>query len=200
MLPLLLWCIVGGIVALLTTIRVQLVLLHADPTAGWLAVVAGLFVGGGLLALVSIAGFRFRSLRKMGLAVFITPLLFLVLGYYGTAHYPPHNFKTADTATEWTTLHPTLRLALWLVALEDRRMVLTDIARAPAEYRQMGLKTQGVSPHYLHVDGYTHAVDLRVSNVGETRNWARQGLFSLMSLEAIRHMGTADHLHLALPG
>jgi hypothetical protein len=34
MLPLLLWCIVGGIVALLTTIRVQLVLLHADPTAG----------------------------------------------------------------------------------------------------------------------------------------------------------------------
>ena len=35
MLPLLLWCIVGGIVALLTTIRVQLVLLHADPTAGW---------------------------------------------------------------------------------------------------------------------------------------------------------------------
>ena len=79
-------------------------------------------------------------------------------------------------------------------------MVLTDIARAPAEYRQMDLKTQGVSPHYLHVDGYAHAVDLRVSNVGETRNWARQGLFLLMGLEAIRHTGTADHLHLALPG
>ena len=194
MLPLLLWCIVGGIFALLTTIRVQLVLLHADPTAGWLAVVAGLFVGGGLLALVSIVGFRFRSLRKMGLAVFITPLLFLVLGYYGTAHYPPHNFKTADTATEWTTLHPTLRLA----ALEDRRMVLMGIGRAPVEYRPVGLRTQGVSPHYLHVDGYAHAVDLSVSNVGETRNWARQGLFLLMGLEAIRHTGTADHPHLAL--
>ena len=69
MLPLLLWCMAGGMVATLTTIRVQLVLLHADPTAGWLAVVAGLFVGGGLLALVSIVGFRFRSLRKMGLGV-----------------------------------------------------------------------------------------------------------------------------------
>lgn len=134
------------------------------------------------------------------LAVFITPLLFLVLGYYGTVHYPPHNFKTADTATEWTTLHPTFCLALWLVALEDRRMVLMGIARAPVEHRPVGLKTQGVSLHYLHVDGYAHAVDLRVSNVGETRNWARQGLFLLMGLEAIRHTGTADHLHLALPG
>ena len=186
--------------ALLSAIRVQLTILHADPTAGWLAVVAGLVAGGGLLALVCIVGFRFRSLRKMGLAVCIAPLLFLGLGYYGTTHYPSHNFKTRDTAAEWTTLHPTLRLALWLVALEDQRMVLTDIVRQPAEYAEMGLPGRGGSPHYLHGDGYAHAVDLRVSNVGETRNWARQGLFLLMGLDAIRHTGTADHLHLALSG
>ncbi len=64
----------------------------------------------------------------------------------------------------------------------------------------MGLKAQGRSPHYLHGDGYAHAVDLRVSNVGETRNWARQGLFLLMGLQAIRHTGTADYLYLALSG
>ena len=200
MLPLLLWWAIVVLGALLSTIRVQLAILRADPTAGWLAVVVGLLAGGGILAVVCIVGFRFRSLRKMGLAVFVAPLLFLALGYYGTTHYPQRNFKTATTAAEWTTLHPTLRLALWLVALEDRQMVLTDIAREPAEYAQMGLEGRAHSPHYLHQDGYAHAVDMRVSNVGETRNWARQGLFLLMGLQAKRHTGTADHLHLALSG
>jgi hypothetical protein len=152
-----------------------------------------------MLALVLIVGLRMRSPRKMGLACGAALLLFLGLGYFGTTHYPAHNFKTPDTAVEWTQLHPTLRLTLWLVALEDRQMVLTDIARRPSDYPRMGLKRQEDSPHYLHLDGCAHAVDLRVSNVGEMRNWARQGLFLLMGLDAIRHTGTADHLHLALP-
>lgn len=198
MLPTLLWFGAGMLVALLAAIRLQLVALGADPDAGWLAVGAGLLAGGGIFALVCIIGFRCRSWRKMGMVVLGAPLLFFGLGYYGTTHYPAHNFKTPDTAAQWQTLHPTLRLALWLVSLEDRRMVLTDIARRPGEYAEMGLQKQGASPHYLHGDGYAHAVDLRVSNVGEARNWARQGLFLFMGLDAVRHTGTADHLHLAL--
>ena len=168
MLPILLWFVASGLLALLAAIRLQLVLLGGDPEAGWLAV-----------------------------ALFF-PLLFLGLGYYGTTRYPARNFKTPETAAEWPILHPTLRLALWLVSLEDRRMVLTDIARHPREYGEMGLRRPAASPHYLHGDGYAHAVDLRVSNVGAARNWARQGFLLLMGLNAVRHTGTADHLHLAL--
>ena len=68
----------------------------------------------------------------------------------------------------------------------------------PREYGEMGLRRPAASPHYLHGDGYAHAVDLRVSNVGAARNWARQGFLLLMGLNAVRHTGTADHLHLAL--
>ena len=87
-----------------------------------------------------------------------------------------------------------------MMALEDRRLVLTDIARQSSDYEEMGLKKQPASLHYIKSDGYAHAVDLRVSNVGEMRNWARQGLFLLMGLQALRHTGTADHLHVSLPG
>jgi len=198
MLPTLLWFVAGGLLALLAAIRLQLVLLGGDPEAGWLAVAAGLMAGGAIFALVCICGLRFRSWRKMGAVALFFPLLFLGLGYYGTTRYPARNFKTPEIAAEWPMLHPTLRLALWLVSLEDRRMVLTDIARHPREYGEMGLRRPAASPHYLHGDGYAHAVDLRVSNVGAARNWARQGCLLLMGLNAECHTGTADHLHLAL--
>ncbi|MBT4499793.1 MAG: hypothetical protein HOC74_18845, partial [Gemmatimonadetes bacterium] len=112
---------------------------------------------------------------------------------------PEHRFKDLQTAVEWRQLHPTLRLAVWLVAIEDRSMVLTDIARTPEGYVGMGLEPQRESRHYVGEDGYSRAVDLRVSDAGRLRNWARQGLFLLMGVETVRHVGTADHLHVALP-
>ena len=72
---------------------------------------AEVLVGERLLAQVC-AGFRFRLLR---------------------------NFETMSIAAECATLHPMLRLMLWLFAIWDRRMVLTDIAREPAEYAKMGV-------------------------------------------------------------
>jgi len=55
------------------------------------------------------------------------------------------------------------------------------------------------SQHYVGDDGFARAVDVRVSDAGALRNWARQGMFLLMGLEAGRHQGTADHLHISLP-
>lgn len=200
MLPRIAWLTLGALGAVLTTVRLQLWVIERDATAAWLAVVAGLVVGGALWAVVLAVGLRFRSLRWAGGTLVLAPLIFLALGYYGTTRYPAHNFKTQAAASEWKTLHPTLRLALWLIALEDRQVVLTDIARTASDYDEMGLAPRRESSHYIKGDGYAHAVDVRVSNVGEVRNWARQGLFLLMGLKTRRHVGTADHLHVSLPG
>ena len=72
---------------------------------------AAVLVGERLLAQVC-AGFRFRLLR---------------------------NFETMSIAAECATLHPMRRLMLWLSAIGDRRMVLTDIAREAAEYAKRGV-------------------------------------------------------------
>ncbi|MFH1738198.1 MAG: hypothetical protein ABIH23_04265, partial [bacterium] len=101
-----------------------------------------------------------------------------------------------------------------VVALEDWSVVLTDITRTPAEYAVegdsispgtttdvvLGPELPDGSKHYLDEDGYARAVDLRVGAAGPLGNWIRQGLFLMMGLETLRHEGTADHLHVALPG
>ncbi len=202
MLPRIAWLAVGALGAVLTAVRLQVWLIERAVAVGWLAVVAGLVLGGVGWALVLVVGLGFRSLRWIGAILLLAPLVFLVLGYCGTTRYPAQNFKTPAAASEWKTLHPTLRQALWLMALEDRQLVLTDIARAQSDCDEMGMGLTRVkeSLHYIKDDGYAHAVDLRVSNVGELRNWARQGLFVLMGLKTRRHLGTADHLHVTLPG
>jgi len=199
MLPAILWIGIGIAAAVLTAIRTQLVLLVRTPHAGWLAAVGGLLAGGLVLAVVLVTVFTFRSLRRTGLMLLAVPLLTLAVGYHGISRFPERNFKDAQTAGEWIRLHPTLRLALWIVILEDRHLVITDIVRRPEGYVKMGLKPRLGSQHYLQEDRYARAVDLRVSNAGEIRNWGRQGLFLLMGLRARRHDGTADHLHIALP-
>ena len=204
MLPSILWTTAGLIIAVLTAVRVQLLLLARDPNASWLAVVSGLLTAGVVLVLTLLIGcrfaYRFYTPKRMGLALVVVPLLTLLLGYAGISRFPERNFKNQQIAGEWTRLHPTLRLALWVVAIEDRKMVLTDIARQPEGYVGMGLKVPAESQHYIDADGYARAVDLRVTNVGDLRNWGRQGLFLLMGLRTLRHTGTADHLHIALPG
>ena len=204
MLPSILWTTAGLLIATLTAVRVQLLLLAQDPNAGWLVVVSGLLIAGVVLVLTLLIGcrfaYRFYTLKRMGLALVLVPLLTLLIGGAAISRFPERNFKSRQIAAEWPRLHPTLRLALWIVALEDRDMVLTDIARRPEGYGGMGLKVPAASQHYTDADGYARAVDLRVSNVGDLRNWGRQGLFLLMGLKTLRHTGTADHLHIALPG
>lgn len=199
MLPSLLWIAIGLIAAVLTGMRAQLMLLARMPDGGWLAAAGGLLVGGLVLAVALATVFTFRSLKGNLLLLGGVPLLVLIVGGAGIWRFPERHFKDLQTVVEWRQLHPTLRLAVWLVAIEDRSMVLTDIARTPEGYVGMGLEPQRESRHYVGEDGYSRAVDLRVSDAGRLRNWARQGLFLLMGVETVRHVGTADHLHVALP-
>jgi hypothetical protein len=47
-------------------------------------------------------------------------------------------------------------------------------------------------------DGYVHAMDLRTEGRTELRNRGIQLGFWLLGFSTLRHVGTADHLHVSL--
>ena len=100
---------------------------------------------------------------------------------------PMHNTKT-----------PILRMALSTVILVDPSLVITDMARRPSDYGRMGLPINDRSMHYEQPDGWVHAVDLRTKSSGEIRNLAVQIYFEAMGFSTLRHVGTADHLHVQM--
>ncbi len=124
--------------------------------------------------------------------------LVLVYCAYGLWYLSSLNAKTSAVRSQYTALHPVLRVALGTVLLVDRQIVLTDVRRLPDSYRSMGLPTPNESLHYEQGDGYVHAVDLRTLGRGEVRNWLIEGYFRTMGFRTLRHVGTADHLHVTL--
>ena len=199
MLPTLLWFLCGAIAVVLATVRVQLELIAWGLADGWVAAGGGFLAGGLVLALVLLVGLRCHSPRRVGFALLAVPLAVLATGYTGISTFPRQNFKSVEVRAEWKRLHPTLRLALWIARAGDRDLVLTDIARTSDDYEDMELQRREQSPHFAQVDGFAHAIDVRVTDAGVLRNWARQGFFLLVGLDALRHEGTADHLHISLP-
>jgi len=127
-------------------------------------------------------------------------MFFLVGGFvlYGIVNLSSSNAKSSQVQKEFTELHPILRLGCSTVFLLDKKAIMTDAARVPEDYKKMGLKTKGSSLHYQQKDGYVHAVDLRTNGRWETRNKTLQWYFKLMGFKTLRHVGTADHLHIGL--
>lgn len=122
----------------------------------------------------------------------------LVVGYCGYAllYLSRVNAKDDAIRSVYTATHPLLRVALSTLILADRRAVITDLARTPDDYPAMGLPVNQRSLHYVQPDGWVHAVDLR--SRGPIRNLLVQGYFRAMGFETLRHVGTADHLHVFL--
>ena len=109
------------------------------------------------------------------------------------------NVKAQRIRDEYTALHPLLRIAVSSVVLADTDLVITDMARTHGDYNQMGLQTMRRSMHYRQKDSYVHAVDLRTMGQAEWRNHFMIWYFQLMGFRTLRHVGTADHLHVSLP-
>ena len=95
----------------------------------------------------------------------------------------------------YRTVHPLLRLALSTWILVDDKLIVTDMRRAREDYAKMGLPVNETSLHYRQTDGWVHAVDLRTANRGWFRNRLVQAYFWGMGFNTLRHVGTADHLH-----
>ncbi len=98
----------------------------------------------------------------------------------------------------YTSLHPLLRIALSTWILVDDRLVVTDMRRSREDYPRMRLPVNETSLHYRQADGWVHAVDLRTAHRGWVRNRMVQVYFWMMGFDTLRHVGTADHLHVQL--
>jgi hypothetical protein len=178
------------------------VYLHAQRgVSAWLALGAGVLA---TAAIVTAYGVRLAGRVKGALPIravatrFALPLvafyaLYCVL-YLSSAH-----FKSPSERAYYRTIHPLLRVALATGVLIDRDAVITDVARAPEDYARMGLPVNHASLHVPQRDGYVRAVDLRTAGRGWLRNTAAVVYFRVMGFRTLRHVGTADHLHVSLP-
>lgn len=108
------------------------------------------------------------------------------------------NTKDPAVRREFRSLHPYLRLGLGTIIFLDEKLLITDAARMPEDYKKMGLQSKKQSLHYKQKDGYIHAVDLRTRGRSGIRNFLLKSYFQLMGFNALRHYGAGDHLHVSL--
>jgi hypothetical protein len=125
----------------------------------------------------------------------------LLIGYCGHAlfYLSRVNAKTDAVRAEYRHTHPLLRLALATLVLGNRDLLVTDLSRVPSDYPQMGLPVFDGTLHRLQADGWAHAVDLRTIGRSGVTNLLVAWYFRAMGFRILRHVGTADHLHVELP-
>jgi hypothetical protein len=149
----------------------------------------GVHLAGGLKGKVPVRAVALRFALP-----FVTFYAIYSLVYLSSTH-----FKGPVERAYWGSVHPLVRLAVSTVVIVDRQIVITDVARRPSDYVRMGLPVNHGSLHLPQGDGYVHAIDLRTTG----RSWLRNALvvvyFRVMGFDTLRHVGTADHLHLSLP-
>lgn len=117
---------------------------------------------------------------------------------YGLVFIASENVKTDDIRAQYSAVHPLLRIAASALILVDPAAVITDAARTPEDYWLMGLPQNEASLHFEQETGYVHALDLRTNGRPEWRNRAVELGFWALGFHSLRHVGTADHLHLSL--
>ena len=137
-----------------------------------------------------------RGLKKLltrGAALIGTAYVAYSLVYVAGA-----NAKSDEVRDEYSALHPLLRVAASALILVDPGAVITDAGRTPDFYRRMGLSPIETSLHFEQQTGFVHALDLRTVGRPEWRNRAADLAFRAMGFHTLRHVGTADHLHVSL--
>lgn len=117
---------------------------------------------------------------------------------YALVFVASENVKSDDIAAQYTNVHPLLRIASSALILVDPASVITDAGRTAEDYWLMGLPTNEASLHFEQETGYVHALDLRTNGRPEWRNRGVELGFWALGFHSLRHVGTADHLHLSL--
>ena len=186
-----------------TLIRTSVFLQHTHGVSGWMALGAGAFLTL-LLLLLYLVGVSLR-LGKRGrvhkIARRTAGLLVASYCLYALIYLSGVNAKTEEVRATYTSLHPVLRVAVSTLLLADRDGVLTDTGRTREDYEEWGLTVNESSLHFPQADGYVYAVDIRTVGRPEWRNRWVEVYFRFMGFQTLRHVGTADHLHVNLiPG
>ena len=165
-----------------------------------LSVVGAGMITTGLLALYATwlsRRFRGRARAESILRWVAIPTL-VAWALYSLLFIASSNAKSAEVRSEYRSLHPVLRVAVATAIMGDGDLVLTDSRRVAGDYGRMGLPVNQRTKHYEQKNGWVHAVDLRTNGRSELRNRAVQAYFGLMGFQTLRHVGTADHLHVQL--
>jgi hypothetical protein len=183
-----------------TLVRGSVFLFHRFPISGWVALAGGALATLGLLILYLV----FVSIRmgKKGRVpkVLMKGTAALVGAYclYTLLFLSGANAKTDEIRDTYTSLNPILRVAVSTLLLVDRDGVLTDTGRTREDYQAWGMEVNEGSLHIAQADGFVYAVDIRTVGRGERRNAGAAAFFRVMGFKTIRHVGTADHLHVSL--
>jgi hypothetical protein len=176
------------------------VFFYTHGVAAWLAILGSAALTAGLMA-----GYgawisrRFHGrARVASLSRWIALPLAIAWSVYAVFYVARVNVKSDAIHGYYMSVHPVLRVALSTVILVDPKLVITDMARTPDDYPRMGLPVNDRTKHYQQRDGWVHAVDLRTRGRGEIANRMIQFYFWIMGFSTLRHVGTADHLHVQL--
>lgn len=191
----------GLVLPFLVLIRTSVFIYSNYQMNGWWALTIGCFATVFLL-LIYAGIFVYKvGLNQRGFAYIGYGILVLVASYslYGVLYYSAQNTKTDEINSYYRSLHPIMRVTLTTITLADSDLVVTDIQRHPDDYEKMGLDENERSLHYVQSTGYVHAVDLRTKDNPQWQNWILKSAFQFVGLSTIRHVGTADHLHVYLP-
>lgn len=132
--------------------------------------------------------------------IFVRTAMVVAIAYvgYGLVFIASENVKSDSVRTEYSSVHPLLRIAASALVLFDPEAVVTDAGRTREDYWLMGLPMNEASLHFQQETGYVHALDLRTTGRSEIRNRAVELGFWMLGFHSLRHVGTADHLHLSL--
>ncbi len=182
-------------------IRTSVYLNLAQGWNGWLSLAGGIGVTVMLLLVYLFFLFRRVKNKRLLFKFSITGAGMLVLSFcvYGLMYLSSVNAKSDEIRVVYRSLHPILRVAVATTTLADSDLVITDISREPEDYIDMGLTVNQSSLHFKQNDGYVHAIDLRTIGRSEWRNTLLEFSLRTMGFKTIRHVGTADHLHISLP-
>ncbi len=167
----------------------------------WISLLGGMGATTLFLSLLFIFAFRKVKHKKVMAKLTLGGISMLVGGFiiYGLLYLNSVNAKSESIQEVYSTLHPILRVAVASTTLAEQDLVITDIKRTQEDYIAMGLTPRQSSYHYEQPTGFVHAIDLRTIGHSELRNTTLEWGLKLMGFQTIRHVGTADHLHVALP-
>jgi len=176
------------------------VYLYRHGAHPWIAILlAALITCGIVSAFVILIAHRFRRRARVPTVVkwAALPIVFAWC-VYAVFYLSRVNVKNEQVRAYYGSVNPILRVALSTIVLVDPDLVVTDMGRVRADYRRMGLPVNERTKHYVQPDGWVHAVDLRTRGRGVIRNRLVQLYFWSMGFSTLRHVGTADHLHVQL--
>lgn len=166
----------------------------------WIALGGGIFIS--ILLLLVYMLFLFKKVKdhkqRFKYSIYSAGLMVFGFCLFSLFYLSGVNAKSPEIREVYRSMHPILRVAISSVTLADGDLVITDIERASSDYQTMGLPVNPSSLHYRQESGYVHAVDLRTRDQSMIRNYLLQFSLEVMGFETLRHVGTADHLHVEL--